>query len=113
MIRREDVDALCAELPGAVRGEPPEELASWKVGGKMFACFGQQDDGDGVSVKTPDAETAAMLIEAGAATRAKYFHRSWVRLPFAGTDATEAAHRIRVSYDTIVASLPKSRRPEG
>ncbi|WGH80339.1 MmcQ/YjbR family DNA-binding protein [Jannaschia sp. GRR-S6-38] len=111
-MRREDVDAICAALPGATPAEPPE-LVSWKVGGKMFACFGQQEDGDGVSVKTPDVETASMLIEAGAATRAKYFHRSWVRLPYASTDPTEAAHRLRVSYDTVVAGLPKSARPEG
>jgi predicted DNA-binding protein (MmcQ/YjbR family) len=105
----DDIHAICAALPGATRAYPPE-LVSWKVGGKMFACFGKQDDRDGVSVKFPDIETAAMLIEAGAADRAKYFHRSWVRLPFGSTGADEARHRIAVSYDAVRAGLGKSAR---
>jgi predicted DNA-binding protein (MmcQ/YjbR family) len=63
-VTQEEVDAICSALPGAVLAHPPE-LISWKVGGKMFACLGKQDDSDGVSVKTPDAETARMLIETG------------------------------------------------
>ncbi|MGB3408997.1 MAG: MmcQ/YjbR family DNA-binding protein [Jannaschia sp.] len=109
---RADVDTLCAALPGATPTDAGE-LDSWKVGGKMFACMaGGEFRGaeDGVSVKCPDVETAAMLIDAGAARRARYFHRSWVRLPYDGADPEEAAHRIRVSYDTIVATLPKATR---
>ena len=109
---RADVDTICAALPGAT-ASGPGELDSWKVGGKMFACMaGGENRGaeDGVSVKCPDVETAAMLIDAGAARKARYFHRSWVRLPYDATDAAEAAHRIRVSYDVIVASLPKAIR---
>jgi predicted DNA-binding protein (MmcQ/YjbR family) len=104
-----DIHAICAALPGAVRAEPPE-LVSWKVGGKMFACFGHDDAGDGVSVKCRDVDTAAMLIEIGAAERAPYFHRSWVRLPYASTDRDEARHRIEASYDIIRAGLKKSVR---
>lgn len=109
---RADVDALCAALPGATP-TGPGELDSWKVAGRMFACMAGGDSRgaeDGVSVKCPDVETAAMLIDAGAATKARYFHRSWVRLPYATTDRAEAEHRIRVSYDTIVATLPKATR---
>ena len=109
---RADVDTLCAALPGATP-TGPGELDSWKIGGKMFACMAGGDSRgaeDGVSVKCPDVETAAMLIDAGAARKARYFHRSWVRLPYDGTDVEGAGHRIRVSYDTIRASLPKSKR---
>lgn len=109
---RADIDALCAALPGATP-TGSGELDSWKVGGKMFACMAGGDARgaeDGVSVKCPDVETATMLIDAGAANKARYFHRSWVRLPYGGTAPEEAAHRIRVSYDVIVASLPKSIR---
>lgn len=107
---REDVDTLCAQLPGAELALPPE-LVSWKVGGKMFACFGGDSGAfKGVSVKTADAETAQMLIEAGDAVRAPYFHKSWVRLPFESTAADYAAHRITVSYDIIRKSLPKALR---
>ncbi|MEM1429813.1 MAG: MmcQ/YjbR family DNA-binding protein [Pseudomonadota bacterium] len=108
-VSMDEIHTICAVLPGATRAHPPE-LISWKVGGKMFACFGMQDNRDGVSVKCPDVETATMLIDAGTAARAKYFHRSWVRLHFDATSESEARHRIGVSYDTVRAGLPKSVR---
>ena len=74
---RDDVNAICHALRGATAADPATELDSWKVGGKMFACFGNPD-ATRVAVKTDSAETATMLIDAGAATKAPYFHRSWV-----------------------------------
>ena len=108
-ITRAQIDAICAALPGATAAHPPE-LTSWKVGGKMFACFGGDGVMDGVSIKCRDTDTAAMLIETGAAIRAPYFHTSWVRLPYSGTTLDDAHHRIAVSYDIIRASLPKAQR---
>ncbi len=102
---RDYVNSVCADLPGAELSDP------WggghdarKVGGKMFACVGSV--GDGVSVKTPDIETAQMLIDAGIGTKAPYFHRSWVRLPWE-TAADEMQHRLITSYDIVRASLTK------
>jgi predicted DNA-binding protein (MmcQ/YjbR family) len=110
---RVEFDALCAAHPGATLSGPGE-LDAWKVGGKMFACFGHVDQRaanvEHASVKCPDVETAAMLIDAGAATKAPYFHRSWVQLALPSLEPEEAAHRIGVSYDTIRKSLPKSVR---
>ena len=107
------MDALCEAMPGAVLSGPGE-LDAWKVGGKMFACFGHEEtraENTGhVSVKCPDVETAQMLIDAGAAEKAAYFHRSWVSLALPATAMDEAAHRIGVSYDTIRAGLPKKTR---
>jgi len=108
-VSRDQIDAICAALPGATLAHPPEHV-SWKLAGKMFACFGGEDSREGVSVKCRDPETAAMLIDAGAAIRAPYFHASWVRLTFADTDPDEASARIESSYDLIRASLPKSAR---
>lgn len=95
----------CAALPGAEVSQPfgPEHDV-WKVGGKIFAALGE--GGDSVSVKTDSVETAEMLIAAGIARKAPYFHKSWVKLP-AGTDPAELRHRIEVSYRLIRASLPK------
>ena len=77
----------------------------------MFACLaGDEGRFEGVSVKTPDTETASLLIDAGEAVRAPYFHKSWVRLPFEATDRGYAEHRIGVSYDIIRKSLPKAVR---
>ena len=60
----------------------------------------------GVAVKTADVETAQMLIDAGIGERAKYFHRSWVLLPW-GTGEDELRHRLETSYDLIRAGLTK------
>ncbi|WP_158963967.1 MmcQ/YjbR family DNA-binding protein [Chachezhania sediminis] len=103
------VDQICEALPGATRALAAEgELDSWKVGGKMFACFGPTS-GDGVSVKTAGTDTATMLIDAGIGTRARYFHRSWIRLGF-DLDEAELRHRIETSYDLIRAALPRAQR---
>ena len=102
---RARLDAICADLPGAEKSDPwGGGHDAWKVGGKMFACIGAVMPG--VSVKTPDVETAAMLIEAGAADRAPYFHKSWVRLP-EDVEVDEMAHRVRASYRLVRSKLTK------
>ena len=108
-VTRQQIDHICAGLAGASLALPPE-LVSWKVGGKMFACFGGDGEMSGVSVKCANVETARMLIETGQAQRAPYFHPSWVRLSFDATTLEEAAHRLNVSYDLVRASLTKAQR---
>ncbi len=104
---RAEVNAICGALPGAEVSDPwGGGHDAWKVGGKMFALQGVQP---GLSIKCADVETAAMLIEAGVAERAPYFHRSWVRLPD-GTPLDEVRHRVAVSYDLVRAGLPKRLR---
>ncbi|WP_299625947.1 MmcQ/YjbR family DNA-binding protein [uncultured Tateyamaria sp.] len=103
---RDEVDQICSALPGAhFASHHDGGLDAWKVGGKMFACIGMA--GDGVSVKCADVDTAQFLIEIGAARKAKYFHRSWVRVPFEGKGPQEMTERIQSSYDLIRASLTK------
>lgn len=103
---RHEADAICAALPGATyHSHADGGLDAWKVGDKMFACIGHIDDG--VSVKTDSIDTATFLIDIGAAQKAKYFHRSWVRVPFAGKDADEVRDRIYTSYGLIRSSLTK------
>jgi predicted DNA-binding protein (MmcQ/YjbR family) len=105
---RARVAALAAALPGATCDDPwGGGHEAWKVGGKMFACFGAVTPG--VSVKTPDIDTAQMLIEAGAALRAPYFHRSWVLLPETADDDA-LRHRILTSYRLVRAGLPAALR---
>jgi predicted DNA-binding protein (MmcQ/YjbR family) len=104
---RNDIDQLCKVHAGATASDPTTELDSWKVGGKMFVCFG--DRIDGFCTKTDSIETAQMLIDAGAATKAPYFHKSWVLVSM-DVDAEEAAHRIVTSYEIIRKSLTKKVR---
>ena len=102
---RKRLDALCADLPGAEKSDPwGGGHDAWKVGGKMFACIGAVDPG--VSVKTADIETATMLIDAGVGVKAKYFHRSWIRLPD-DVPTDELEHRVHASYDIVRAGLTK------
>lgn len=102
---RARLDAICAPLPGAEKSDPwGGGHDAWKIGGKMFACVGAATVG--VSVKTRDIETAAMLIDAGAGHKAPYFHRSWVLLPDA-VDEAELRHRVCASYDIVRGGLTK------
>ena len=99
------VNKVCSDMPGAEVSDPwGGGHDAWKVGGKMFACVGATREG--VNVKTDSIETAQMLIDAGVAERAKYFHRSWVYLP-EGTDEDELMHRIERSYGIVRSGLPK------
>lgn len=102
---RNIVTEICARFPGAELSDPwGGGHAAWKVGGKIFASIGARTPG--VSVKTPDAETARMLIEAGIGQRAPYFHRSWILLPW-GTAEDELRHRLEVAYDTVRGGLTR------
>lgn len=104
---RDLINSFCKAHPGATASDPQVELDSWKVGGKMFACFG--DRIDGVCVKTDSVETAQMLIDSGAGTKAPYFHQSWILISF-DSDADELRHRIAVSYNIVFKSLTKKAR---
>jgi predicted DNA-binding protein (MmcQ/YjbR family) len=119
---RKEFDTLCAAQPGAVLSGPGE-LDAWKIGGKMFACFGHVEErasnDDHVVVRCTDAEMARMLIETGAAGKPAYFRGAWVRLDLPTLDSGEAGHRIAVSYATIRSGLTKKAQavlppmPEG
>ncbi len=107
---RAEFDAVCAPLPGAVLSGPGE-LDAWKIGGKMFACFGHVDERatntEHVTVKVTDVETAQMLIDAGVAHKPPYFRGPWVQLTIPQIDADEARHRAAMSYTLVRASLTK------
>jgi predicted DNA-binding protein (MmcQ/YjbR family) len=106
-LTRAFVNAHCARLPGAEVSDPwGGGHDAWKVGGKLFALVGAME-GHGVSVKTPDPETAALLIELGRAERAPYLHASWVRVPWERLPEEELAARLDASYDLIRGRLPK------
>ena len=99
------LEAICKTLPGAEVSDPwGGGHDAWKVGGKLFACVGAMQPG--VAVKSADIETATMLIEAGVATKAPYFHRSWVLLPV-DVDTGELQHRVVTSYDLVRSKLTK------
>lgn len=115
-MNRDFINAICAEFPGAEVSDPWSAMNdegqrhdAWKVGGKMFASIGAVRPG--VSVKTENIETAQMLIDVGIGSKAPYFHRSWVLLPFE-TDEEELRHRLTESYKIIRSKLTKKAQAE-
>ena len=101
------VNAHATTLPSAAHSDPwGGGHDAWKVGGKLFAVVGALE-GNGLSVKCADIETAELLIEVGRAVPAPYFHKSWVRIPFGMVEADALCQRITLSYHLIRAKLPK------
>jgi predicted DNA-binding protein (MmcQ/YjbR family) len=106
----------CETLPSSVEDYPfGDQVAVYKVGGKMFALIGPQPDPPPrVSLRLPPDE--------GIALRAQYpervlpgYHlnkRHWNTVLLDGTlDDAEVLELVRQSYDIIVATLPARSRP--
>lgn len=105
---RDLVNKICRKLPGAEVSDPwGGGHDAWKIGGKMFACIGAVTPG--VSVKTDSIETAQMLIDAGVGTKAPYFHRSWILLPW-DCEAEELRHRLSQSYKIVRSGLTRKQQ---
>lgn len=101
---RTSVNRICESFPSAeVSQSFGPEHDCWKVGAKLFAVTGPE----GTAVKTDSVETAALVIEAGRAIRAPYFHASWIMLTHGQVPDAELAERIATSYALIRASLSK------
>lgn len=111
----DEVVAHCLAKLGAAEGYPfGEQTLAAKVGGKCFA-YVQLATG-GVVVKCgDDADEAAVLRERfpDSVTVADYLRRfGWDRVSVGGSvPGDELRELLDSSYDTIVAKLPKSRRP--
>ena len=102
-----DFNALAAALPGTDLSQPfGPGTEVWKVSGKMFAAYG--NIAEGVTLKCCDVETANMLLEVGAARKARYLTRGgWVVFDWSDDNLPD---RLRDSYETVVAGLTKAQR---
>jgi predicted DNA-binding protein (MmcQ/YjbR family) len=117
LVRRDDLVQHCLTKPGAYLDSPwGEEDTVVKVGGKIF-CFLGTPDG-------PLAMTVKNTAEAVEEWRQRYPHhigvprylakRLWNAVTLHGAGAptpADARELIDDSYDLVVASLPKSKRP--
>lgn len=66
-----------------------------------------------VSLKCADPDYAGMLISVGRAGKAPYLPRGgWSAVHAATCDDAEMTHRLRESYDTVRARLPKRVQAE-
>jgi predicted DNA-binding protein (MmcQ/YjbR family) len=111
---RHELKALCLALPGA-REEFPfgDEVSVFKVGGKMFAASHLDEEPLQVSLKC-DPELAVPLRASHPAIAPGYHlnKRHWNTITIDGSLPDQmVTDLIGDSYDLVVASLPKARRP--
>ena len=104
----------CLELPGASEEFPfGDEVSVFKVSGKMFALCALDGEPLELSVKC-DPELAVQLRSAYPAVTPGYHlnKRHWNTITLDGSLPDEmVADLLDDSYDLVVASLPKARRP--
>jgi predicted DNA-binding protein (MmcQ/YjbR family) len=104
----------CLGLAGASEEFPfGDEVSVFKVGGKMFALSHLDGEPLQVSVKC-DPELAVQLRSAYEAITPGYHlnKRHWNTITLDGSVPDEmVADLVGDSYDLVVASLPKARRP--
>ena len=112
---REDVLAICLDLPAAEETYPfGEDIAVIKVGGKMFALVPLTDGPGSVNLKC-DPGRALVLREAYAGIRPGYHQnkRHWNTVDLDGSIEDDVVRGlIEDSYNLVVAGLPRTVRAE-
>jgi len=109
-----ELKAQCLALPGAVEDFPfGDEVSVFKVGGKMFALCALDGKPLQLSVKC-EPELAAQLRATYPAITPGYHlnKRHWNTITLDGSLPDQMVNDLLAdSYDLVVASLPKARRP--
>ena len=110
-----EIKTRCLGLPGASEEFPfGDEVSVFKVGGKMFAlCVLDAEPPLRLSVKC-DPELAVQLRSAYPAISPGYHlnKRHWNTIILDGSVPDEmVTDLLGDSYELVVASLPKARRP--
>jgi predicted DNA-binding protein (MmcQ/YjbR family) len=109
-----ELKELCLALPGAGEEFPfNDEVSVFKVGGKMFALSALDSAPLQVSLKC-DPELAPHLRATYPSITAGYHlsKRHWNTLTIDGSlPAAMVVDLLKDSYDLVVASLPRTRRP--
>ena len=109
-----EVKARCLAFPGAVEDFPfNDEVSVFKVGGKMFALCSLDGRPLQLSLKC-EPELAVQLRSSYPAITAGYHlnKRHWNTITLDGSLPDDlVTDLLGDSYDLVVATLPKSRRP--
>jgi predicted DNA-binding protein (MmcQ/YjbR family) len=112
---RDDVLAICLELPGAEETYPfGEDVAVMKVGGKIFALVPLTEEPGSINVKCDPAH-ALELRAAYPGIRPGYHQnkRHWNTVDLDGSVEDDVVRAlIADSYDLVLAGLPRAIRAE-
>ena len=110
---RDQVLRVCASLPGAAEDYPfGDDVAVFKVAGKMFALVPLADDLGSVSLKC-DPDWALALRAVHQAVRPGYHlnKRHWNTVELDGTvDDIELREMVDHSYELVVSRLSRGQR---
>jgi predicted DNA-binding protein (MmcQ/YjbR family) len=111
---QQELKTACLALPGAVEEFPfGDEVSVFKVGGKMFAL--SQLDGQPLQLSVKcDPDLAVQLRAAHPAIMPGYHlnKRHWNTITLDGSLPDQmVTDLLGDSYDLVVASLPRARRP--
>lgn len=110
---RDQVLDVCSRLPGAVEDYPfGDDVAVFKVGGKMFALVLLTGDSGSVNLKC-DPVWALALRARYDAVRPGYHQnkRHWNTVELDGTvEDAELQEMIDHSYDLVISRLPRNQR---
>jgi predicted DNA-binding protein (MmcQ/YjbR family) len=115
-VTHEELVAYCLGKPGAWPDQPWEGDTVAKVAEKIFAFLGSGEDRHTVGLKcgaTREEADEWLVRYPDDAAVMPYIGRSgWNTLTVGGAvPDDEILEAIDASYDTVVAKLPKSRRP--
>ena len=107
-MKQKDLRVICMSLPGATEQIQWGDDRVFKIGGKMFACSGTQDD-SGYSFKV-DGERFLELTDIDGIVPAPYLARAkWIQINprecKLGRKDIEAL--VRRSYELVYSKLPK------
>jgi predicted DNA-binding protein (MmcQ/YjbR family) len=113
--RRDRVIAECLAKPGSVEDYPfGEEVAVFKVAGRMFALVPLGPAPGSISLKCDPARSVALRARYSAITPGYHLNkRHWNTVALDGSlPDEELAELIDHSYDLVVARLPRAQRNE-
>jgi predicted DNA-binding protein (MmcQ/YjbR family) len=115
-VDRDELLAVLSGMPEAAEDYPfGDEVAVFKVGGRMFALVSLEGDPGVVNLKC-DPALALQLREQYAAVRPGYHQnkRHWNSIDLDGSlDDDELREMVEHSYELVVRSLPRKARPPG
>jgi predicted DNA-binding protein (MmcQ/YjbR family) len=102
----------CLAKPGAWADQPWEGDFVAKVGDKIFAFMGSESVGLKCGANRTEADEWVLQYPDDASVMAYIGRSGWNTLRLGGAIADdELREAVDASYETIVAKLPKSRRP--
>lgn len=108
-----EIAAYCLARPGAEESHPwGEESLVPKVAGKMFAAISDERVWVKLGSSTEDTEPWRQRFPDHLVVAPYIGRHGWNSISLGGSiEADEVQEMLDISYDLVVAKLPRSRRP--